>query len=546
MQATSPYQDEIALLETKTRQLDSEIEKLMVQRAAYQRQINGMQAATAKLPSEILSAVFQDCSRSRKRLLTLGAVCSQWRAVAWSTPKLWNECDLYFSWQEVFRWQVDALKLWFNNCQPFGLSLSLWFAKETDDEEEAYHWLEDDPSPEVASDEEFLDMVFKENPQNLCALTINYFPSGWRSRLVDCLLAGKLTNIRTLDATNFTYSADLAGIQEADPSGTPSLTKLILRCDPIDQSFGEKTFDAFPLSHLTSLELYGVESKTALDLLLQLSNLRSFACRRLPSSHIAHIQNRDVIELPNLLELEWDFHNDEWTLFLLNNVRLPSLRRLFWNYHWQPEWDGWSHHLPPPNNLVVNFLSSLSKLKVFLGASNIFWLHPTQNGLLAALSQGLEELHLLELDEVLSYDDFTDVLEFLTLRDQNSHEYLYSHKPPRWNFPHLKKLVFDTSCVKDLYSDRDEDDFDPLCSMIESRKNDAVEEAGDGNNDSERLCRKPHLEVMQFKAYSLNGWNRLSRLFNAFQEDFEDLETEGVSIEAEKANGEIWPWYYFV
>ncbi|KXN82220.1 hypothetical protein AN958_02911 [Leucoagaricus sp. SymC.cos] len=82
--------------------------------------------------------------------------------------------------------------------------------------------------------------------------------------------------------------------------------------------------------------------------------------------------------------------------------------------------------------------------------------------------------------------------------------------------------------------------------MLGSRKRDAAGEAGDGNNGSERLRRKPHLEVMQFKAYTNNEWNRLSRLFNAFRKDFEDLETEGVNIEAEKVNGEIWPWEYFV
>jgi hypothetical protein len=142
------------------------------------------QSAISVLPPENLAQIFKFvyCPQDRPLphdLLSLGAVCSHWRRVAWSTPELWTYLCLhpeeafrdsldYDSDDEDYDFYPDLLRLFSNNVR--SLPMSITFHK----------WTQTTPGSSVL--EACLEIILKENGSRLkefvmdmCDLGVNFW-----------------------------------------------------------------------------------------------------------------------------------------------------------------------------------------------------------------------------------------------------------------------------------------------------------------------------------------------------------------------------------
>ncbi|KAF5349734.1 hypothetical protein D9756_008892 [Leucocoprinus leucothites] len=412
-------QNEVDSLNANTNQLDDEIRRLMVQRASYRHRVNGFQAATASLPPETLSNIFEYYSHSRKRLLTIGAVCSHWRDIAWSTPGLWSKCHLSFLLGKVFRWQIEVLELWFKNCQPCGLFLYLDFDHGFDDSQERFDRTSDEPLPEVATNEEILKLIFVENSENvrglICAHDGSVYttvPGIWWKYFINCYDSNRLFRLQRLDVELVDFDSivphrPVTNIQALAElrSQLPALSHLTLRFDT--------GLELVPLQQLTTLELWWIRSDQCLELLLRLPQLEAFSCQEpkpapaSDTSDFASVLQREDIVLPHLTRLGWVASDDEWTLFLSTHIHLPFLRHLRWSTHFHAQ----IHSARTFELLSRDFLRKLTSLRVF--ESNLpleVWVDSesydeTSRSFVVldrvprlVLNNRLEELHFLEAE----------------------------------------------------------------------------------------------------------------------------------------------------
>src|SRR5437016_3740115 len=85
-------------------ELDALLERLRLKRYDLKRKINRLHSPVVRqLPPDVMSTIFEFClpdftdhqvtSSSKDDIyipLSLGAICSHWRDIAWSTPSLWS------------------------------------------------------------------------------------------------------------------------------------------------------------------------------------------------------------------------------------------------------------------------------------------------------------------------------------------------------------------------------------------------------------------------------------------------------------------------
>jgi len=99
-------------------------------RAFLRRKINGL-SPTTRIPSEILTEIFQIACRpidnGHKQAVTplfIGRICRLWRDSAWSTPSLWNTILLHVS-RKRHGAQVQLLEDWLLKARSAPLSIKL-------------------------------------------------------------------------------------------------------------------------------------------------------------------------------------------------------------------------------------------------------------------------------------------------------------------------------------------------------------------------------------------------------------------------------------
>lgn len=89
-------------------------------------------SAVLSLPPEILAEIFlrtqfeQDTHwRTPETPLLFGKVCLDWRAIAWSTPSLWNNVDLCLSTKR-YSVQTELLDEWLQRSKAVPLTIRIW------------------------------------------------------------------------------------------------------------------------------------------------------------------------------------------------------------------------------------------------------------------------------------------------------------------------------------------------------------------------------------------------------------------------------------
>jgi F-box-like len=107
--------------------------QLAQRRLSCRRRINKLSSPTAKIPSEILTEIFQiacrpvDNGRGARQAVTpllIGSICRQWRDVTWSSPLLWSTIFMHVS-RKTHGTQIQLLGDWLLNAKSAPLSIKL-------------------------------------------------------------------------------------------------------------------------------------------------------------------------------------------------------------------------------------------------------------------------------------------------------------------------------------------------------------------------------------------------------------------------------------
>jgi hypothetical protein len=124
-------------LERETAHIEILMERLNSRRALLQRRINAL-SLISQLPAEILTEIFRltcQLSETTHHVITplfFGGICKEWRALAWSTPLLWNIVSLKVS-RKTHGSQINVLGEWLLRAKTSPLFIKLT----SDDEHES-------------------------------------------------------------------------------------------------------------------------------------------------------------------------------------------------------------------------------------------------------------------------------------------------------------------------------------------------------------------------------------------------------------------------
>lgn len=315
--------DEIAFLTSTVRRLETEIDRLNNQRAAFLRRLNEITPATRVLPPETLALVFHHASEHvpltlelfpnkkppRVSPVLLGAVCSHWRQVAWSTPALWTYIDPVPIRRNAQHSDASLLRLYFTNARALPVAIQIKLDRLSS-------------SPSTAS-EDILRAVFTENSRNIRILMCTS-KSSLRQRwamLVPKLAQAHFENLERLEIN--LRGAPLSRYDTAMFVNAPKLSRV--------------TFAGYHLTHetfweqITVLDLSSLPINQCLETLIRCSNLVDFRVstpRQSNKSVELAMHTLSAVTLEHLEKFEWVGALAEWDVFLYTHVRLPNLRHL--------------------------------------------------------------------------------------------------------------------------------------------------------------------------------------------------------------------------
>ncbi|KAJ3565289.1 hypothetical protein NP233_g7724 [Leucocoprinus birnbaumii] len=138
---SSSRERDIPELTREIQQIDDITLRLKARKATASTQLNAMRTSTSILLDEVLSAILDFATNPHDKptnisaevpplteflvdkneyycpLLVLGAVCSRWRQVAWSTPALWSTLSLDLTYQGPWEHEISLPRSYFINSR---------------------------------------------------------------------------------------------------------------------------------------------------------------------------------------------------------------------------------------------------------------------------------------------------------------------------------------------------------------------------------------------------------------------------------------------
>ncbi|KAF9449368.1 hypothetical protein P691DRAFT_568665 [Macrolepiota fuliginosa MF-IS2] len=384
LQPLSVSNPEITSINTTIAQIDADILDLQRKRFSWLRRLNDLQASTRVLPLEVLSIIFeavaQSASPSRTpsgtlgpkalQALRLGAVCSQWRSVARSTPSLWTDIIVPTSITPSY---VHLFNLQYNNAS--GHPVAIHF-KNLDNSNPL--------SKEIAS------IIFQKHTERLGSLTMSQNEHvSWPSLISDF----EATSFPRLRSLHLTYHRRKQPRSDVAVPHCPELRELHLE--------GETDWLAFPFpwSQITTLKLSSMTASHTLKLILQCPHLHELHCTSIHNDLVNVPPPQEVIEMTNLENIDWD---GAMPNTLLTHVGCPALRQLTWGV--RPS---------PPRDSSRQFLSHMKHLSTF----NIRYDS-------SDITEMLDAMPSIRTIRLLSYTNskyVTDLLRHLTITKTISH-----------------------------------------------------------------------------------------------------------------------------
>jgi hypothetical protein len=329
--------EEINQINSTVTTIEREINELSHKRANLLRRLNFLQSLViSKLPSEILARIFRHAHEPLKpngylfspafprfpkyvcTLFRIGAVCSQWRETAWSSPQLWTFIPL---WGRFSGKSMDYAALTRTFCTnsgslPISLYIRLW-----------------EPEPENQVDES-MNLIFAENSGRLKSLHL-LNPSE-RSNIVwpiICKYAQQDIEFSQLADVAIDWDDWRIPEKGAIFCNSPLLRSLSLRASPRRCIMLD-----FPWSQLTKVNLTGISPNYSIKILYRCSNLIEFHnvihdhVPRDIENPIPPQDNRTFVQ-PNMQVMTWDVRDGHHAIdaVLVTRFRFPNIRNLHWN-----------------------------------------------------------------------------------------------------------------------------------------------------------------------------------------------------------------------
>jgi hypothetical protein len=296
--------------------IDVEIRELNSKRVTRLRELNDIQSLiNSQLPTELLSRIFWFSTSpvstptlsETQHLLQLGSVCSHWRRITRSSPRLWTALNLHPK-DEVSRIEdyLSLLQLYYQHVGSAGLSLYL---------SDWCNTLHD------SSIKKIMDVIFYDYPEKLRSIHIGYAddPIPLRGRVWRYLIryAGnasaslKFCELEELELV-WNYGATRKHNQISLFPCSPSLQSLILYGDGCGGPHFENITIKLPWHQLTQFELQDTSFDFALKYSAEMINLQKL--KYSPSFSTKHsqfnlVQHGDIFG--NLTKLELDIFGDE-------------------------------------------------------------------------------------------------------------------------------------------------------------------------------------------------------------------------------------------
>lgn len=269
----------------------------------------------------------------------LGAVCTYWRQVAWSTPQLWTRLFLT-EWFWLSRNRISVLNLYFRNMG--GLMLDLTICdyprnprggkrrrrKRTEPLVDAF--------PELLPIGGFFDFpardvfntIFVQHSDKLVSVVMNQYVFPWLYQIEDISKLQGFPNLETFGVRDECDFEEFSLSDSSDPPvaihNAPRLTNVLL--------MGLQNLFTFPWSQMVSLYLCAVNAKCAMQAVLQCINLEDLSIAQLEYSFDDEtiLFPQECVALSRLRSFEFFSLSfpDFWEAGLADHLAFPALQEL--------------------------------------------------------------------------------------------------------------------------------------------------------------------------------------------------------------------------
>lgn len=398
--------DDVLEEDHQVRLIKTRLDELAAERSTLLRQLNSIRTKTRVFPPEILSQIFIMSATP----LRLGAVCSLWREVAWSTPELWAtiKCNpKQRPHRSVTSASLYLLRLFFKNSGQLKVAVELVNIS-------CWHMSSGDQPGTIRK---AMAIIAKENHHRIRTLVFRSFQP-WDARIWKVVHPFFQTqyfpHLESLHLLG--YSAAPLVLQNAPHLRQLSLSKALDILLPRNQPYWNQ-ITAIRLETTMSIYCFNVLHSPP-------PRLEVFECVDAIYKGVALLPSAvftPVTILPRLTDFEWTGRLGLFQGAMWKGIRLPAIRRFTWN-------------CPCPLaeisiDLQRDFFKSLSTLETL----KIQQYHSIVE--LRVVLECLDSLCELELDACKLEVDGVDVMEVLTLFDNDDDD----RRRPNL-LPNLKKL----------------------------------------------------------------------------------------------------------
>lgn len=415
--------------------LNDLISKLQSRRALLLQRMNHQSSPICALPSELLAEIFQyadaidrptGCSVSKRRHpltpFRLGAVCSHWRQVAWSSPQLWSHIPLTgcWAWQNSFP-VATVLKTYFENMKAMSLEMAVGCFR-------GGPFDISDVGAGVILHEDAFRTIFVENADKLKKLGFRMWPRPWLPHIDKVQQTVTFSNLEEVtiksvfDIFDGTFSIiNAPRLRTVELAGVSTLATIRL-----------------PWSQITRLVLSHMSSDLCLTLFIRCMNLEYFRCHDLNSSSVP---SSGAVKEPITFRHLKTFHfmdkgaSEAWREAVGQYFSFPTLESVIW----QPSWGanvGWQLLCLFPDSIqslkfqlrrrdkgplksALCALVSLSSLRISCWPSlkhSLLELLTPQLGAMFLMLPSLRELHLSARTNQMTRFAVETLLEMIRLR----------------------------------------------------------------------------------------------------------------------------------
>lgn len=363
-------QGEATLIQDEVRRLDDLIYRLNQNRATLLRRLNNIQAATRRLPPEVLSTIFQfarppidfstritpaeypdDPDLRRDTYdheedfhFNLAAVSYRWRQIVWSTPQLWTTISVEV-YETAAENNASILNLYFQNARALPMTIELDLRAQlmllsgAEDAERR--------AKSISLLEPVKTAVFMRNAAKIQNIILTGLPIEWAPSIDKNFSQCQSVTLYWPPLHTRGWGENRGSVNLTE---LPRLHRIRLKelLTPLKLSW----------STITVLHLQDMPIKTCVDSLVNCPNLIEFESLHPLSAAVQ--DDSPTLTQPIMLEhlesLTWHTTGDQWSYAFFHHIRFSKLRNLRWSGAHQSLFDDFSEDIYAP---FISFFSNL-------------------------------------------------------------------------------------------------------------------------------------------------------------------------------------------